>query len=273
MGACNSGGVSANLQFAMAKRGRPPYPGLLTPREQDVLDLIRDGQTNPQIAGHLDISVETVKQHVSQVLAKLGVTTREEAAAWQPPREPIGWRRATLVLGGTGVVLAALAGLAVLAWGLLDDSDAESVADGPPLVDADNASVEDVYGALSDFLANQPGVLHTRTAGLTEFGVRVNYEFEQWTYPAGDNVHTWTTGDLSGVSEGETVDESYSSQSVVTEEVRYSVSEGSSSAVAFTGCYGGSVAASAILECPGPLEDLTTTVEASEYGGCRRSCW
>jgi DNA-binding CsgD family transcriptional regulator len=251
----------------MAKRGRPPYPGLLTPREQDVLDLIRDGRTNPQIAERLDISVETVKQHVSQVLAKLGVTTREEAAAWQPAREPIGWRRATLVVAGSAVVVAALAGLTVLAWGLIDDENAESVADGPPLVDADNSSVEDVYRALSDHLAGQPGVLHTLGLGLAEFGPRLDHELEQWIYPAGGNARIVMTGDLSGVSDGETVDESYSSQTVVTEEVRYSVSDGSNSALEFPGCYGGSVAASVILGCPGPLEDLTTTVEAGEYGG------
>ncbi|HEY7467047.1 MAG TPA: LuxR C-terminal-related transcriptional regulator [Dehalococcoidia bacterium] len=66
------------------RRGRPPYPGLLTPREQEVLDLLRQGLTNRQIADRLHVSVATANYHVSQILSKLGVTTREEAAALAP---------------------------------------------------------------------------------------------------------------------------------------------------------------------------------------------
>jgi DNA-binding NarL/FixJ family response regulator len=53
----------------------------LTPREREVLALLADGRTNRQIAEALFISVKTASVHVSNILAKLGVTNRGEAAA------------------------------------------------------------------------------------------------------------------------------------------------------------------------------------------------
>jgi DNA-binding CsgD family transcriptional regulator/tetratricopeptide (TPR) repeat protein len=62
----------------------PPEPRLdtlgLTPRELEVLRLLAVGYTNPQIGEALYISRKTASHHVSSVLAKLGVTTRVEAA-------------------------------------------------------------------------------------------------------------------------------------------------------------------------------------------------
>lgn len=52
----------------------------LTRREREVLDLICAGRTNAEIAAHLVISTKTVDHHVSAVLAKLGVRTRQAAA-------------------------------------------------------------------------------------------------------------------------------------------------------------------------------------------------
>jgi photosystem II stability/assembly factor-like uncharacterized protein/DNA-binding CsgD family transcriptional regulator len=108
----------------MAKRGRPRHPDLLTPREREVLTLIRDGLTNPQIAERLGIGVEGVKYHVSEILGKLGVSTREEAARWRegPPwwlggaiafsRPPL---RALSIAGASVLVVGAIAGLVFLA--------------------------------------------------------------------------------------------------------------------------------------------------------------
>jgi DNA-binding NarL/FixJ family response regulator len=53
----------------------------LTAREAEILDGIRRGDTNAQIAARLYLSPKTVEHHVSRVLAKLGVRTRAEAAA------------------------------------------------------------------------------------------------------------------------------------------------------------------------------------------------
>ncbi len=53
----------------------------LTPREVEVLRHLTVGRTNPQIASTLFISAKTASTHVSNILAKLGVATRGEAAA------------------------------------------------------------------------------------------------------------------------------------------------------------------------------------------------
>lgn len=54
----------------------------LTPRQGDVLKLLVAGYTNPEIAEALVISVKTVEAHVSQIFAKLDVSSRREVIAW-----------------------------------------------------------------------------------------------------------------------------------------------------------------------------------------------
>ena len=53
----------------------------LTPREGEVLALVAAGRTNRQIGEALFISDKTASVHVSNILAKLGVANRSEAAA------------------------------------------------------------------------------------------------------------------------------------------------------------------------------------------------
>jgi NarL family two-component system response regulator LiaR len=53
----------------------------LTPREQEVLELMVEGLTNPEIAERLVVSRSTAKAHVSNILSKLGVSNRAEAIA------------------------------------------------------------------------------------------------------------------------------------------------------------------------------------------------
>jgi DNA-binding NarL/FixJ family response regulator len=54
---------------------------LLTPREADVLHLLRQGHSNPSIALELQIGVETVRTHARGIYRKLGVTSRRALVA------------------------------------------------------------------------------------------------------------------------------------------------------------------------------------------------
>ena len=56
-----------------------PAPPLLTPRQEEVLQLLLDGYTNKEIGRMLYLSEETVKNHVSSILRNFGVTTRTQA--------------------------------------------------------------------------------------------------------------------------------------------------------------------------------------------------
>jgi NarL family two-component system response regulator LiaR len=59
---------------------QPPAPGIdLTERERAVLALMVEGLNNTQIAARLTVSPSTVKSHVSNILSKLGVSSRTEA--------------------------------------------------------------------------------------------------------------------------------------------------------------------------------------------------
>jgi len=65
-----------------APPARPPQAGDLTDREQEVLGWIAAGMNNHQIAEHMIISEKTVKTHVSNILGKLGLEDRTQAAIW-----------------------------------------------------------------------------------------------------------------------------------------------------------------------------------------------
>jgi NarL family two-component system response regulator LiaR len=83
------------LKVLIEASSHPPQPGYdLTPREQEVLSLIVEGLSNPEISERLVIGLSTVKTHVSNILSKLGVSNRVEAASLAVEhdlvRRPIG---------------------------------------------------------------------------------------------------------------------------------------------------------------------------------------
>ena len=59
-------------------RGRPPHADVLTPAEWRVVEAVRHGLSNPQIARRQGVSVDGVKYHVANALLKLGLSRRAE---------------------------------------------------------------------------------------------------------------------------------------------------------------------------------------------------
>jgi DNA-binding NarL/FixJ family response regulator len=68
--------------------GEPFHP--LSNREMEVLECVTTGMSNKEIAGMLGISHQTVKNHVTAILRKLGVDDRTQAAVYALRR---GWVR------------------------------------------------------------------------------------------------------------------------------------------------------------------------------------
>lgn len=64
------------------RRGRPPHDDLLTPAEWRTIHAVRHGLRNQQIADLRGISLDAVKYHVANAIAKLGVTNRRALKTW-----------------------------------------------------------------------------------------------------------------------------------------------------------------------------------------------
>ncbi|NMN98077.1 VOC family protein [Antrihabitans stalactiti] len=100
-------------------RGRPRHPDVLTPAEWRVVDAVRHGLSNRQIASRRGISVDAVKYHVANALMKLGLSRRTELKTWRgapydsPTAQPRGDDAMTLHLGPLGQVSRTVSDIAV----------------------------------------------------------------------------------------------------------------------------------------------------------------
>ncbi|AEG09147.1 response regulator transcription factor (plasmid) [Sinorhizobium meliloti WSM1022] len=85
--------LSAKLLTGQLANSAPAKSNLvaeLTRREQEVLHLVASGMSNKQIARKLDLHEKTVKHHMTQIMAKLDVANRTEAA--MVLRDALDWR-------------------------------------------------------------------------------------------------------------------------------------------------------------------------------------
>lgn len=129
--------------------GRPRYPGIITPSEQRVLEELRKGGTNAEIAVRLGIGPETVKTHIANMLEKLDLADRRQLAVWRPKTgrgrlrallalpataasvgRPLAWVGASLVVTAGLVAVVLVVGLAG-GWAWLTDGEHEDLAVAP----------------------------------------------------------------------------------------------------------------------------------------------
>jgi LuxR family maltose regulon positive regulatory protein len=76
------GNISLKGKLAAFQQIKPPIPQLIEPlsqRELEVLQLIAEGATNPEIASTLCITINTVKKHISSLFGKMNVISRTQA--------------------------------------------------------------------------------------------------------------------------------------------------------------------------------------------------
>src|SRR5256884_1301022 len=65
-----------------SRRGRPPHEDVLTPTEWRVVHAVQHGMSNREIAARRGISLDAVKYHVANAVAKLGLTNRQALRRW-----------------------------------------------------------------------------------------------------------------------------------------------------------------------------------------------
>lgn len=108
----------------------------LSDRQREVLGMIASGKTNREIAEALDITLDGAKFHVSEILRKLDVDSREEAAAWwkqnRSPRERMpGWIVWPLATGLGGVAAAGVIVLMIVVFNSSEDPATGPASVGP----------------------------------------------------------------------------------------------------------------------------------------------
>ncbi len=154
----------------------------LTPREREVLEHLAQGRTNAEIAYDLGIRFDTARWHVSEVLSKLGVATREEAAAvfrsekrkQSLPRRAFAGIPALLAIGTTSAVV--VVGIALFVSFAMDDGDPDEVLQ--PLVAYAEHDERNLLGLDQDPAPLR--VINAHTHHETEIGSPAHYLAVQW---------------------------------------------------------------------------------------------
>jgi DNA-binding CsgD family transcriptional regulator len=256
------------------RRGRRPYPDVLTPREQEVLGLIRQGFTNEQIAERLGISFAGARYHVAEILSKLGVSSRREAAHWSP--EPARARRfgvfgallaritgsAVGKVAATAVVAAGVGVLAALLLGVIAMGGRE--AQGPGDVETPSElTVEEVYRRVDEALAQSGRIYHAKIEGSGVGLVPYETTEEQWVDASRQIARKET------VSEAQTGDgpRHFQATAIHRPDATFLKDNERSTDRRPMLCYGASLAASVVIGCPGPTTTQTMTVARGSYGG------
>ena len=84
--------VARVLTQRLRARKEEPLAEPLTPREVEVLQLVASGAANKEIAAQLSITERTARTHVSNILGKLGLASRTQAALWAVDHNMMGPR-------------------------------------------------------------------------------------------------------------------------------------------------------------------------------------
>ncbi|WP_420476802.1 LuxR C-terminal-related transcriptional regulator [Noviherbaspirillum sp. ST9] len=190
----------AGAQPGTGNAGTPAAPAApeLTPRQQQILDLLRAGKVNKEIAKELGIEIGTVKQHVVALFKRLNVSNRTMAVS-----------RGIELLGGRPAPTPAPA---TLADGLLERRPCVVLSLALPEA-ADDASVRRLHGALAALAFDQEAVFLARRghAGDLIFGLHQASERDllkalHTARQAFEDLHVmvpdWADGMRGGVTAG-----------------------------------------------------------------------
>ncbi len=110
------------------RRGRPRHDDVLTPTEWQVVDAVRHGLSNRQIASRRGVSIDAIKFHVANALGKLGLRDRRALRVWSgvPRGSRLSSGSAGLKKGRTMSNDFRIAGLGQVSRSVTDIAQAES---------------------------------------------------------------------------------------------------------------------------------------------------
>jgi hypothetical protein len=165
-----------------------------------VLDLLRDGLSNERIAERLSITERTARYHVSEILSKLGLSSRQEAARWSEGGErrawwalgplALGWRKAAGVLVAAALVAGVAVGVALLVWGMTrTGGSGDAFLDGVTRQEARSQAATPEFLNEATRTEGDGWSIETRVRNLDELDLAVLVEELSWRVTLVD-VHT-----------------------------------------------------------------------------------